>query len=299
MNDAQQAIDWLTEAHHSHQQREKTIHMRYDEDGMTLEKRNALLDLSDICKTVQNKQRFRTPAVVVVDYAMPDMNGIEFCQKIQRIPCKKVLLTGNADEKIAVEAFNHHLIDFFIKKSEVDALNQFEKQLPQLQRDFFMDRTSTLQDLLTRHTHAFFSDPAIVLLVADLYERLTLVEHYLFPNPPGILLFDADGRGWLLIIETEDGFRSQIEIAENQGAPAALIAALEKRAVIPFFHDTDGAYDDVIQQHWRLYCQPAKTCMGLKKYFWALFEYPPEFLHHSMLCYADFLENRKAKTTTS
>jgi CheY-like chemotaxis protein len=116
MSDAQQAIDWLTEAHHAQQQKEKTIRMRYDEDGMTLEKRSALLDLSDICKTVQNKRRFCIPAVVVVDYAMPHMNGIEFCRKIQHIPCKKVLLTGNADEKIAVEAFNNHVIDFFIKK---------------------------------------------------------------------------------------------------------------------------------------------------------------------------------------
>ena len=299
MNNAQQAIDWLTEAHHADQQKEKTIRMRYDEDGMTLEKRSALLDLSDISKTVQNKQRFRTPAVVVVDYAMPGINGIEFCEKIQGTPCKKVLLTGNADEKIAVKAFNDRLIDFFIKKGDVDALSQFEKQLPQLQRDFFMTRTATWQDLLTRHTHAFFSDPAIVLLVAGLYERLALVEHYLFPNPPGILLFNAEGRAWLLVIETEDGFRSQIEIARNEGAPVALIEALEKRTVIPFFHDTNGAYDDVIQQHWRLYCQPAKTCMGLKKYFWALFEYPPEFLHSTMLCYADFLQNRRSGKAAS
>jgi CheY-like chemotaxis protein len=41
--------------------------------------------------------------VLVVDYSMPQMNGVEVCEALRHLPCKKILFTGAADEKVAVE----------------------------------------------------------------------------------------------------------------------------------------------------------------------------------------------------
>lgn len=69
-----------------------------------------------ILKTASDPNRFHEPAIVIVDYSMPEINGIDFCKKIAKYPCKKIMLTGEADYEIAVNAFNEGLIDKFILK---------------------------------------------------------------------------------------------------------------------------------------------------------------------------------------
>src|SRR5699024_5604677 len=56
------------------------------------------LDLAAIQREVRNTHRFAETAVVMVDYAMPKMNGLEFCKQIRNPHVKKVLFTGVADE---------------------------------------------------------------------------------------------------------------------------------------------------------------------------------------------------------
>lgn len=64
-------------------------------------------------------------AVVVADMQMPGMNGIQFLTKIQeRAPdTVRVMLTGNADQKTAVDAVNQgHVFRFLNKPCEPDAM---------------------------------------------------------------------------------------------------------------------------------------------------------------------------------
>src|SRR5699024_5924224 len=63
------------------------------------------IDLAAIQHEVRNTQRFAETAAVIVDYAMPQMNGLEFCERITNPHIKKVLFTGDADQEIAVRAF--------------------------------------------------------------------------------------------------------------------------------------------------------------------------------------------------
>lgn len=82
------------------------------------------LDMAAIQQEVRNTERFAETAVVIVDYAMPQMNGIEFCEQIDSPHIKKVLFTGVADEEVAVRAFNEGIIDRFIRKSERDVYEE-------------------------------------------------------------------------------------------------------------------------------------------------------------------------------
>ena len=69
------------------------------------------LNMSRIHREVFNDRRFERYSVVVVDYDMPEIDGLEFCRKLEHFPLRKVLLTGKADEKLAVQAFNEGIID--------------------------------------------------------------------------------------------------------------------------------------------------------------------------------------------
>ena len=59
-------------------------------------------DLRAISRTLFNPNRFDEVSVVVVNYDMPGINGVEFCRELGDHPVKKLLFTGTADERVAV-----------------------------------------------------------------------------------------------------------------------------------------------------------------------------------------------------
>jgi response regulator RpfG family c-di-GMP phosphodiesterase len=64
-------------------------------------------------------------AVVVSDYRMPQMNGIEFLKNIQkRSPdTVRIMLSGNADMQTAIDAVNEgHIFRFLTKPCEIESL---------------------------------------------------------------------------------------------------------------------------------------------------------------------------------
>lgn len=288
--DTKVAINWIKGAYqHCVSDAAHPIHVGYDDETSCLERRNASINLNEIYYAVLNKQRFDIPAVVVVDYAMPQMNGVELCEALQNIPCKKILLTGQADEKVAVDAFNNKLIDQFIKKNDPIAISRLELAINSLKKVFFSEQTSTLKDLLTRHTYAFLADAAIAELVEQLYQYHGFIEHYLFPNPSGILFIDVNGKAKLMVVETEASLMAHYEMAQHQNAPPELLESLKKHLLIPFFSDSDGVYDGSINNKWMSYCRPSQLCKGTQNYYWAIFEFPSHYLHGDIYSYANFL----------
>jgi len=292
--DTKVAIDWIKSAYlHYLSDAAHPIHVSYDDETSCLERRNAAINLNEIYCAVLNKHRFEIPAVLVVDYAMPQMNGVQFCETLENIPCKKILLTGQADERVAVDAFNNKLIDQFIKKHDPAAINRLEQAINSLKKVFFTEQTSTLKDLLTRHTYTFLADTAIASLVEQIYRDYGFIEHYLFPNPSGILFIDINGRAKLMVIETEASLMAHYEMAQHQHAPREILTALKTHQLVPFFSDSDGVYDSSIEDKWMRYCQPAQLCAGSKNYYWSVFDFPAHYLQGDIYAYAEFLTGSK------
>ena len=66
---------------------------------------------------------------MVVDYSMPEVDGIQFLTSIRNANCMKILLTGIADEREAVAAFNAGLIDCYLKKTDVEMARKLASAL--------------------------------------------------------------------------------------------------------------------------------------------------------------------------
>jgi CheY-like chemotaxis protein len=56
--------------------------------------RNIDVNISEIHKEIYNPNRFGEVSVLLVDYAMPGLNGAELCQQLKGHRYKIVLLTG-------------------------------------------------------------------------------------------------------------------------------------------------------------------------------------------------------------
>lgn len=266
------------------------IRIGYDEHNDLLDQRQASIDLAGIYQRVTQAERFDIPTVVVVDYFMPQMSGLEFCAALQDLPCRKILLTGQADESTAIDAFNRNLIDRFAKKNSKDIANLLETEIGAMHRRFFLSQTKTLRTLLASHTYQFLADPAVCELVAKLCKQYRFVEYYLFPNPEGMLFLDMQGKATLMILATAHNLEVQLEIAQDQEAPEELLEALRNHRLLPFFSDTGGMYLGEIGEDWLQYCLPPQICHGRQDYYWALFEFPSHYMAGNIVSYADALK---------
>lgn len=280
--DAQAAIAWLRQCSRA---AVPASFFTPGVDPFAVQPLNVVLHVERIRKQACDPQRFAIPLVLVVDYSMPGMNGIQVCEAVKDLPCRRILLTGAADERVAIDALNRGLIDLYVRKSDHDALERLDAELARLQRRCFLEQAAALRSLLPLHGYGFIDDAAVVALFEQTTERLRIVEHYLVHAPSGFLLLDREGRSWRLVIETEPGMQSHLEMARDSHAPPSLLAALEDRLIIPDFSAGDGMYSHAFGKDWYRYTAPARVCEGRQRYYWALFETPRQV----EISFADYL----------
>ncbi|SHG43437.1 response regulator [Massilia sp. CF038] len=291
-HDTRSAIDWLGQQDGEGQYSD-ALHASYDTYPNAHEQCNVAFDIDQIHRISFHRQRFATPSVLVVDYSMPQMNGVQVCEALRHLPCKKILFTGVADEKVAVDAFNRGLIDRYIKKSDEAALDKLEAEIVALQREFFVARSDSLRDMLALHNYAFVSDPAFAAVVRALLREHGIVEHYVYSNPPGILMYDHEGNAQLLVVETEASMDSHFEVACDNDAPDSLLTALRERCIVAWFRGGDGLYAKSFASSWHKHVQPARLCRGSQNFYWALFPLAPGELTEPAASFADFLRTRE------
>ena len=185
------------------------------------------LDLSMIEQEISQVDRFRRNSVLVIDYAMPSLNGMQFCEALQDPHIRRAMLTGVADEKLAVEAFNAGLIHRFIPKQKEDPIGSVHRFVEELVQEYFNQYSVRLKSTLTIDPPRFLTDPAVASWVHELMTLNNLVEYYLVDDPAGFLMLKSNGQIWRLAILSSDEVHEQARLAGQSGAPQHLVNALE------------------------------------------------------------------------
>ncbi|SDI12882.1 response regulator [Propionivibrio dicarboxylicus] len=254
------------------------------------------INLDKIHRVVHNEQRFEQISVVVIDYDMPEINGLELCRGIRNPAVKKILLTGKADEQVGIQAFNEGIIDRFIKKQYPDAIARLNTAIADLQMEYLRQLQDALMHMLAVGSHVFLFDRMFAARFQEICKELNIVEHYLSCTPDGLLLLDTTGSAHLLIVQTEAMMRSHFEIADELGAPKELLQQLSSRHHIPYFWKTSGdyspAYDD-----WKSCLYPAHEFTGQNgdNYLYTVINSPSAFNLKYIHSYGDYLDQLDAE----
>ncbi len=220
------------------------------------------LPASRIAAMAHDPARFSRVSVVVVDFAMPGMTGIELLKQIKHLPVKKVLLTGKAGDSTAVAAFNEGLINLFLVKQDPDLPDKLRRIIRDLQNGYFKDITVPLEPIARFEDTAFLDDPVVASWCQKLAERVRAVEHYLLASPPGLMLVDEAGQVTIAWINNQDRMRAQLEIALEAGAPTALSKELRAGDVILACPTPTGFYSERHQSDWQKYVLPCEEISG-------------------------------------
>lgn len=248
------------------------------------------LNLDKVHREVYNEFRFEQISVVVVDFDMPSIGGLDFCKQIENPNIRKILLTGKADEKTAIKAFNEGLIDRFILKQDPDVIESLNQSIVELQREYFSQSERMLADALSIGKHSFLRDPKFVEKFEEICFKLNIVEYYLCSNPDGILMLDAEGNSNLLLLPSEEALLGQYEIAYEQGAPQELLDILKSNQVVPYFWENGGHYVPECN-NWRRFLYPATEFKGNKWYCYAIVNNPPLHKTDVVFPYKEFLND--------
>jgi PAS domain S-box-containing protein len=182
-----------------------------------------------------------TPEAVVIDYILPDMNGLDVLKIIeQQYPSVvAIMVTGAGDESIAVEAMKHHAMDYIVKDAAgiyLDRLSERIKRLVEFQRLKIKQQASD-REIRSLSTAVSQSGDAIIMFdvlgvavyANDAFEKITgyVIQDIIGSNPLG-----GSGRSWPLaheiwrkIISTPVFDRKIVERRKDGGQFPAIIAA--------------------------------------------------------------------------
>src|SRR4051812_34591987 len=168
-------------------------------------------------------ERYALTRVCVVDYSMPAMDGLQALGELVDWPGSRVLLTGQADEQVAVRAFNRGLIDQFIAKQTPDISRRLIESVEHLLSTPNARHAQTWRATLTPEQNALLRVPSVGRDLAT-FAAKRWVEHVVIGDPFGVLGMDASGHVSWLQLETRDGLQALAELAELEGVPAPVLA---------------------------------------------------------------------------
>lgn len=174
-------------------------------------------------------ERYALSRVCVVDFSMPGMDGLQTLAELGDWPGSRVLLTGQADEQVAVRAFNRGLIHQFIPKQTQDISRRLIEAVERLLFAAHPRHAQTWHSTLRPEQAALLRAPGVAAWLSAFCAK-NWVEHVAIGEPFGVLGMDAHGKiGWLQL-ETRDGLKALAETAEVAGVPAAGLADIRSGA---------------------------------------------------------------------
>ncbi|HEY9052258.1 MAG TPA: response regulator [Gammaproteobacteria bacterium] len=233
-------------------------------------------DFSCLKEQVLNAYRFHETSVVVVDYLMPSINGLDLCSKIQRPEIRKVLLTGVFDTSDAINALNDGIICGYLNKSDINLSDKLNAIIQKQQQAYFRE--------INRRFYCsgadipdFMSEDSFAHYFSEICRDNNIHEYYLTTEPNGFVLFGENKQDYYrLLVYTQEDIRAQWEIAESQHAPAELIKKIAVADVLPDFWKTSGTYDPTYAGHWQDFVfKPSKVIHGTKQNYYCHLQHRP------------------------
>jgi CheY-like chemotaxis protein len=175
-----------------------------------------------------NSHRYGLTQSCVVDFAMPAMTGIEFLKKLPVFPASRVLLTGKADEQIAIAAFNEGLISKFVPKQHHDIGRHLTVILSEQHQKPMDFHEGIWRSGLKKEHYAALQEGTVKLDLLRLAREKQWVEYVVLPAPFGILALDKYANAHWLQLELRSDLASAADLAQSTGQPSDMVQKIRQ-----------------------------------------------------------------------
>lgn len=166
----------------------------------------------------QQGQRYTLPLTAVVDYAMPAATGLQVLKESPAWPTYRVLLTGKADEQVAIAAFNDGWIDRFLTKQHPDLARQLLRHVHQLSSSPILSHESLWLNAMRSDRRLALQQRATQHALNEWLATHRCIEYVILPEPFGLLALDRNAHAHWLQFELAHDLHNAADVAEVAGA---------------------------------------------------------------------------------
>jgi CheY-like chemotaxis protein len=244
--------------------------------GLTEDERYDLIDHSlvdlNVLKLHQihfSSERLKEVSIIIVDYKMLEMKGIDLCKKLQSQPAKKILLTGMATHEEAIEAFNSNVIDRFIRKDSRNLVKEIESYLCELSQEYFSERTKSLLSHLEVENKLPLSDPIFIKFFQELCITNSIKEYYLIDKNGSLMMINDKNQFSYLIIHTDRSLDAFNELNAEFTEANLFLTAIKNRQKIPHFGIGKEGWEFEIS-NWLHHFYTPRILQGREKYYYLI-----------------------------
>lgn len=178
-------------------------------------------------------RRFHLTGVLMVDYSMPGMSGVELVRRLEGFPARRILLTGEADAEVAVRAFNQGLIQKFIPKSTPDLYREITRSAHEMHLGVCANIGQLVRANLSQSQIDLLQDAAVVDGLQRKIEELDWMEYVVVGSPFGVLGMAQHGPLQWLQLETTESLRELSLVLADSGYPEADVRAASMGTAAP------------------------------------------------------------------
>lgn len=286
LNNPVKALHFLNEEYQSN-----PFINRYLQEDILHDHRILDVNVRAIHHEIYNPKRFAEVGGVVVDYVMPGMDGLTLCHKIADKSFRRILLTGEDQEKNAIQGFNNGDIHQYIRKDDINFNQTINLVIERAQWQYFLDQSSIIINSIAKNSQLnILSNLKFIQLFNDIRQKTSNIEFYLLDKQGSFLLLDKEAKPSWLIIKSDREIEKLYQYAKDEEAPAQVVDALKERKMIPYFHDDKDMQTPPSQ--WGRYLFPANLLQTEQNYYYAFIENTDllKLSNESILSYGTYLE---------
>ncbi|MES2839754.1 MAG: response regulator [Pseudomonadota bacterium] len=173
-----------------------------------------------------NPARYQLVKTCVVDYAMPGTDGLKVLNTLLDWPGSRVLLTGQADEQIAIQAFNNGLIDQFVPKQTTDITRHLMGVLRKLMHAPHPRLNTLWRGALQPSQQSLLQIPSIAQALQT-FASQNWVEYAVLGEPFGLIGLDGAGDAHWLQLEPTSSLADLAELAGSAGLGFDVVRAVQ------------------------------------------------------------------------
>lgn len=191
-------------------------------------------NFENICKIHNKINAYESVcSCLIIDYSMPTTTGIEFCRELRSLAVKRIMLTGEGDNQLAVDAFNNHLIDGFVQKNSENMYIKLAKIIAALQKDFFKLVSKEILPLTQIVRDARFPYEAYKKVFDSINMEHTYREYYLLDQLGSYVFYDSDSNPTYLIVRDKMSVEQYVDIAQHANWDEDYLAAMREYKKCP------------------------------------------------------------------
>lgn len=240
-----------------------------DGEESTSDWKSILLNVNGLHREIYSFDRFSKISTVISDYMMPEINGVDFCSNILDKNIQRILLTGVAEEKKVIEAFNNGYIQQFIRKGSTDFESDILESIDKSIYQYFRVYTDYIAKHVSIDEITHLNDPIFSSFFSKIFSLDDFVEYYMLDVFGSYLLLKANGQAKVLSVLTENELSRIIDTGIESGEiDDDVLQKLQSRKYMVVSHSRIGLLPPVSE--WKKYLCPVEHIEGYQTYYFTL-----------------------------